>query len=187
MVYITPFCWSTKYPSQCLEKLSSFCGKIFSFVKSALCSFQACFVLSFWAITLSGGGIALAYINLFAFDISNNYDSALLKLEVLLTVNCLQTIFICFYLFKDCVTERAEEAFPSGSHAVWGCCCWAGGTGSSSALPASSNQEQPPKPPDLCQSLECFSQESYSWNYFLSSCFSLARARISITPNFLAI
>lgn len=68
----------------------------------------------------------MAYINLFAFDISNSYDSALLKLEVLLTVNCLQTIFVCFYLFKDCASERAEEPFPSGDDAVWGCCCWAG-------------------------------------------------------------
>lgn len=60
----------------------------------------------------------MAYINLFAFDISNNYDSALLKLEVLLTVNCLQRIFVCLYLFKDRITERAEEAFPPGSDAL---------------------------------------------------------------------
>lgn len=60
----------------------------------------------------------MAYINLFAFDISNNYDSALLKLEVLLTVNCLQTIFVGFYLFKDHVPERIEEPFPCGNDAV---------------------------------------------------------------------
>lgn len=59
----------------------------------------------------------MAYINLFAFDISNSYDSALLKLEVLLTVNCLKKIFVCFYLFKDCASERAEEPFPSGDDA----------------------------------------------------------------------
>lgn len=120
MVYITPFCWSTKYPSQCSEKLRSFCGKTFSFVKSALCFFQACFVLSFWAITLSGGGIALAYINLFAFDISNNCDSALLELEVLLTVNCLQAIFVCFYLFKSLSHWKNRGSIPCWE---W-CCVW---------------------------------------------------------------
>lgn len=60
----------------------------------------------------------MAYVNVFAFDISNNYDSALLELEVLLTVNCLQTIFVCFYSFKDRVTERIEETSPSGNDAV---------------------------------------------------------------------
>lgn len=118
VLYFTPFCWSTKYPSQCLEKLSSFCGKTFSFVKSALCFFQARFVLCFWAITLSGGGIALAYINLFAFDISNNYDSALLELEVLLAVNCLQAIFVCFYLSKRLCHWRNRGNIP-----FWEWCC----------------------------------------------------------------
>lgn len=35
----------------------------------------------------------LAYINLVAFDMGNNYDSALLRLEVMLTANCLHAIF----------------------------------------------------------------------------------------------
>lgn len=40
VVYITPFCWSTKYPSQCLEKLSSFCGKHFPLLKVLCVSFR---------------------------------------------------------------------------------------------------------------------------------------------------
>lgn len=76
------------------------------------------FVLSSWAITPSGAGIALAYINLFAFDISNNYDSALLKLEVLLTANCLQAIFVWFYLFKRWCHWRNRGNVP-----FWEWCC----------------------------------------------------------------
>lgn len=47
-----------------------------------------------------------------------NHDPALRKLEVVSTVNCLQTIFVCFYLFKDSVTERTGETFLSGNDTV---------------------------------------------------------------------
>jgi len=63
------------------------------------------------------------------WQLGNYYDSALLKLEVVLTVNCFQIIFVCFYLFMVVSLKKTQEMFPSGNEAMWGLlplgsACW---------------------------------------------------------------